>query len=41
MPKKKKDIFTREKEYKNQPKDDIDRKTDKETPGVSGKHSGR
>lgn len=47
MPKKKKeiytqeDLYTREKEYKNKPKNEDERQQDKETPGISGKFSGR
>lgn len=47
MPKKKpniytrEDLYTRDKEFRNHPKEEDERRQEKETPGVSGKLSGR
>ncbi len=41
MVKKKIDVFPREKEYKNPPKNEDKKRLEKETPGLSGKLSGR
>lgn len=47
MPKKKpninnrEDLHTRDKEFRNEPKYEDEKRQQKETPGVSGKFSGR